>query len=178
MKASYIWLKHPHYTNIMQHSLLAYCVYPTLGTHNIQNISVIATSDGIQIEGHYTDNSGARELLVIMYNMHDPVPQYYLIPRHEGSPKRRKLHYRLNVDAGEWSVSIFVVENNQLPFSHVATPPVTVFIPNSSSKLPYYFNDLLTVRLMSSNLCIIPVLQVKCPRNPSSTAFRTPQNVS
>lgn len=110
----------------------------SLGTHDVQNISVIATSDGIQIEGHYIDNSEARGLLVIMYNVRDPVPQYYLITRHKGGPKRRKIHYRLNVDAGEWSVSIFVVENNRLPFSRVASPPATVFIPNSSSKLPYY----------------------------------------
>ena len=120
--------------------LLSFCLHTAaLGTHDVQNISVAAMSGGIQIEGHYTDNSEARGLLVIMYNVHDPVPQYYLIPRHKGGPKRRKLHYRLNVGAGEWLVSIFVVEKNRLPFSRVATLPVTVFIPNLSSKLHYYY---------------------------------------
>lgn len=158
----------------MPHSPM-HCVHTSSGTHDVQNISVVAINDEIQIEGHYIDNSEAEGLLVIMYNTNDSTPQYYLIPRHKSGPKRRKIHYRLTeVGAGELSVSTFVVEKNGLPFSQVATPPKAVFIPNSLSKL----NEWLTAQAMIPNLiCIIRAFQVKYNQHVSSTAFSPPQIV-
>lgn len=108
---------------------------PTSGTHDVQNVTVVAIGDGIQIEGHYIDNSEAEGLLVIMYKVPDPVPQYHLIPRRKSGPKRRKFHCRLTgAGAGEWLISVFVVEKDRLPLSRVATSPKVVFIPKLSSE--------------------------------------------
>ena len=127
------------------HTICQYALYYVhhcfihVGTHDVQNITVVTVDDGIQIEGHYIDNSESKGLLVIVYNTHDPnkyPPQYYSIRRHRIGPKRWKIRQNLtDIGAGEWLVSVFVVEKDRLPFYRVATPPKAVLIPNSSSKL-------------------------------------------
>ena len=109
------------------------------GTHDIQNLSVVAISSRIIVRGHFLDKSEAEGLLVIVYNIHDPdlyPPQYHLIPRSKSGSKGRKLKFELiRLGIGEVSISVFVVENNGLPFPQVVARPSVVYIPNSSSEL-------------------------------------------
>ena len=110
---------------------------------------MVTVDDGILIEGYYIDNSEAKGLLVIVYNTHDPnkySPRYYSIQRHRIGPKRWKIRQNLtDIGTGKWSVSVFVMERNGLPFSRVAMPPRTIIIPNSSSELSHNWLNVWSV---------------------------------
>ena len=110
-------------------STTVYYVY-CLGTHDIQNISVTSPHPSeIRVTGNFIDGSTATGVLVV-----DLIPtatcelcyHYHLIQR---NGEVTQVEGRItDVVGGEHSISVFVVENNGLPFNRTASTPQIVFI--------------------------------------------------
>lgn len=106
--------------------------YPYLvsdtGTHDIQNISITSTRPGeIRVTGDFIDGSTAAGILVVVSGI-DLEIGYNLILRKSG-----ELQLEGSVSGligGEYNNSIFVVEEDGLPFRRVATGLKSVLVGN------------------------------------------------
>ena len=99
-----------------------------LGTHDFQNISVTSPRPGvIQVTSDFLNESTATGILGVIHSTPEIV--YHLIKR-----ERYALHVADTiggVGGGDHSVSVFVVEENGLPFNRTASIPKHVTVENS-----------------------------------------------
>ena len=83
--------------------------------------------------GDFIDGSTATGLLIIIYSLtNDSDVHYIYIAR--GSMLQQSKSVDMNVTGlagGEYSISVFVVEENGLPFERVATSPKLVAVETS-----------------------------------------------
>ena len=99
--------------------LLINLIFP--GTHVFQNISVGSSSPGeIRMTGDFISGSSAIGILAIIYS-NDSNIHYQFISRSE-SP----MTFVSGLPNGQYEVSVFVVEENGLPFRRSATVPRNV----------------------------------------------------
>ena len=96
-----------------------------IGTHDIQNVSVSDPLPGtVRVTGDFIQGSTATGLLVIIYSPSNDCDIQYVNSKYDGQ----------NVDitvagltSSQYGVSVFVLENG-IPFSRVATLPLTVYM--------------------------------------------------
>ena len=108
-------------------------LYP--GSHDFQNITVSSSSPGeIGVTGDFIPGSLAIGILVVVYLAdYNTIINYYFIHRFSvcmSSPT--------NLPNGQYKVSVFVVEENGLPFNTSAITPRNVSL--TESKLHYTYN--------------------------------------
>ena len=101
------------------------CIHILEGTHDFQNVCVSSSSPGeISITGNFIDGSTANSILVIIYS--DSRSSYMFSPP---SNEEEKLMTRVTgLPSGQYNVSVFVVEENGLPFERSATKPRNVSV--------------------------------------------------
>ena len=88
------------------------------GTHDIQNISVTSPQPGeVRVTSDFIDGSTATGLLIIIYSLTNDSDVHYIVGGHNSG-----------LAGGEYSISVFVVEENGLPFERVATSPKLVAV--------------------------------------------------
>ena len=99
------------------------------GTHDIQNISVTSPQPGeVRVTGDFIDGSTATGLLIIIYSLTNDSDVHY-IAGGSTSQQPRNVHVSVpGLAGGEYSISVFVVEENGLPFERVATSPKLVAV--------------------------------------------------
>ena len=91
------------------------------GTHDIQNISVTSPQPGdVRVTGDFIDGSTATGLLIIIYSLTNDTNVHYIVGGHNSG-----------LAGGEYKTSVFVVEENGLPFERVATSPKLVAVETS-----------------------------------------------
>ena len=91
------------------------------GTHDIQNISVTSPQPGeVRVTGDFIDGSTATGLLIIIYSLTNDSNVHYIVGGHNSG-----------LAGGEYSISVFVVEENGLPFERVATSPKLIVVETS-----------------------------------------------
>ena len=109
-------------------SVLESTLIQLLGTHDIQNISVTSQRSGeVRVTGDLVDGSTADGVLVVVSNGSNS--HYHVI-----SSERDRPQVEDNISGlfhGQYSVSLFVVEKDGLPFTRVATRPRVVTVINS-----------------------------------------------
>ena len=99
------------------------------GTHNIQNITVSYSSPGeVTLTGNFINGLAARAILAVVYSdsLSDSNVYYMFSPL---SIKEEKLITNVSgLPSGMYSVSVFVVEDNGLPFNRSAATPRNVSV--------------------------------------------------
>ena len=103
-----------------------------LGTHDIQNISVTSPQPGeVRVTGDFIEGSTATGLLIIIYSLTNDSDVQYITG---GSTLQQPRNVHVSVPglaSGEYGISVFVVEENGLPFERVATSPKLVTVETS-----------------------------------------------
>ena len=96
-----------------------------IGTHDIQNISVTSPQPGeVRVTGDFIDGSTATGLLIIIYSANNTEYQLFQV--------RVKLEAVISgLLGGNYEVSVFVVEENGLPFSRAASKPKQITISSA-----------------------------------------------
>ena len=99
------------------------------GTHDVWEIFITSPSAGtIKIAGYFIPGSLATGVLVAVFN--SSKVSFHLLKR-----KGNELHNEgvlPNVRGGHHMVSVFVVEQNGLPFSRAATIPQNILVNGKS----------------------------------------------
>ena len=93
-------------------------MYSLSGTHDFWNISISPFSGAVRVTGRYIEGSPATGVLVIVSGDSD---SYYHIATRDGSDIQEATV--TGIAGGEYSVSVFVVEENGLPFERAANLP-------------------------------------------------------
>ena len=111
-----------------------------LGTHEIHNISVNNSPQPgeVRVTGNFIDGSTATGVLVIVIGDSEVI--YHNASR-DGTDKIKET-FITGLAGGEYSISVFVVEENGLPFERVATSPKLVAVETSKIVL---IEDLFNV---------------------------------
>ena len=107
-------------------------LHNVLGTHDIQNISVTSTQPGgIRVTGDFIEGSTAAGVLVIIYNPSDSNSNAPLYIQSSVSEGRNVTVDIGGLAIGRFGLSAFVVLEDGLPFTNVATKPRFVSVTNS-----------------------------------------------
>ena len=97
----------------------------------------------VRVTGDFIDGSTATGLLIIIYSLTSYSGVHY-ISEDTGSMLQQPRNVHISVPdlaGGEYSISVFVVEENGLPFERVATSPKLVTVETSKIVLiDYLFN--------------------------------------
>ena len=100
-----------------------------LGTHDVQNISVASPLPNIiRITGEFIQDSTSTGLLAVISPLdskHGPIN--HSIPRESNTSLRLRVK-DAHVSGGEYSISVFVVDESRLPFTRTASKPITVSV--------------------------------------------------
>ena len=133
-----------YYIHSKKNNALYYtCICLLSGTHDIQNISVTSPQPGeVRVTGDFIDGSTATGLLIIIYSLTNDSDVHYITG---GSTSQQPRNVHVSVPGladGEYSISVFVVEENGLPFERVATSPKLVTVETSKIVL---INDFFNV---------------------------------
>ena len=82
--------------------------------------------------GDFIDGSTATGLLIIIYSLTNDSDVNYITTGGSTSQQPRNVHVSVpGLAGGEYSISVFVVEENGLPFERVATSPKLVAVETS-----------------------------------------------
>ena len=99
-----------------------------VGTHDIQNISVTSPQPGeFRVTGDFIDGSTATGVLLIAIGDSEVI---YRKASRDGTDKIKET-FITGLAGGEYSISVFVVEENGRPFERVATSPKVVAVETS-----------------------------------------------
>ena len=94
----------------------------TKGTHDIQNVVIHSFNSEVRVTGDFIDGSMATGLLIVGYSLTDDSDVYYIYKDYE----QNIVASLTGLTGSQYGVSVFVVEENRLPFSRVATTPSLV----------------------------------------------------
>ena len=96
-----------------------------IGTHDIQNISVSSPLSGqVRVTGDFLEGSTATGVLVTLVNEGDV--QHHLSTR--GSNENEVESVIAGLAAGQYTVSVFVVDMDGIPLERTATKPRQVTV--------------------------------------------------
>ena len=122
---------------------MVYCLF--VGTHDFSGIFSSSLHPGeIKVTGNFTDDSTATGVLVIVIGGSEVI--YHKASR-DGTDKIKET-FITGLLGGNYSISVFVVEENGLPFERVATSPKPVDV--NKSKI-VQINDLFNVHRYSKS---------------------------
>ena len=99
-----------------------------VGTHDFREIMSSSLHPGeVRVTGSFTDDSTATGVLVVVIGDSEVI--YHKASR-DGTDKIKEILITY-LAGGEYSISMFVVEENGLPFERVATSPKLVIVETS-----------------------------------------------
>ena len=105
------------------------------GTHDIQNIVVYSSISGqIQVSGVLVQGATAVGILIIVYPLDRVNLNVYYFKALETTVTNTITTTVTGLSAGQYRVSIFVLENTGLPFSRSATVPKRITVQTSNGK--------------------------------------------
>ena len=98
------------------------------GTHDFQSVTVSSPSSGvIRVTGDFTNGSSATSVLIIIYSTDNHNNIYYTIS--SLSTEGQTLVTNISgLPSGPYNVSVFVLEENGLPFNRSASTPRNVLV--------------------------------------------------
>ena len=96
------------------------------GTHEVQQIMINSTPQGVKVSGNFVSQSSAQGILAIVYSLSEPNIYYLLVPRSFGDQRASTLFKC--IPNGAYNVSLFSVEMNGHPFSRTATRVKSLFV--------------------------------------------------
>ena len=101
------------------------------GTHDLQNISVSSPFPGqVRVTGDFIEGSTAIGYMTVTLSSSEL--HYHMVPR---VGKQHVIESVLSGFAGgQYSISLFVIGENGLPFERVATTPRVTSVNDSTSK--------------------------------------------
>ena len=103
--------------------ILVYCNQFRPGSHGFQNVTVSSSSPGeVSVTGDFISGSSAIGILSVVYSPDNESNIYYQFIPHSDIP----MTIMSNLPDGQYKVSVFVVEENGLPFNKSATTPRNV----------------------------------------------------
>ena len=108
-------------------SLLSHWSLDLLGTHDVQDVTVMPTPGGVTATGYFVDKSSAVGVLLIVFSlMNEDGIRYMFIPRPRESQDIETTLTGLS--EGDYQVSFFVVDEGGLPFNRSANLPRNISI--------------------------------------------------
>ena len=111
------------------------CIYPnsTIGTHDIQNITVTSSvTDEIRVTGDFVNWSSATGVFLIFYSFSNQSDVYYILQvLPEGNIKIDMTSTGLT--GTRYGVSVFALEDG-LPFPRVVTLPKNITVANNNDQ--------------------------------------------
>ena len=102
-----------------------------LGTHVVQKIMTISRLGEIVISGEFLEGSTAVGLLAVVYsinNLKASNVNYFFIKRPTSQKMFSATIHGVFSTSGPHNVSFFAVEENGLPFAHIATKVRELFV--------------------------------------------------
>ena len=108
------------------HSQEYYLLYT--GTHDIQEIALTSATGGVNISGAFVEHSTATGILVVVCTVteSDTLNYYLFVPR--SFEQQRTSAVLECIPSGTYNVSLFTVEESDLPFNRAATKVRTLSI--------------------------------------------------
>jgi hypothetical protein len=118
------------------------------GTHDIQNIFVSSSSAGeISVTGNFVNGSTATAMLVIVYS--DRFSEVYYMSSPPSSQEGRVMTNIGGLPFGSYKASVFVVEENGLPFNRSATTPRSVSVLEGGQGKLLYTREITVVHTLA-----------------------------
>ena len=104
-----------------------YCYIACIGTHDIQRISIASPLPNIiRIAGEFIRGSSSIGVVVVTFPLDLQLGlSYRFIPRESTTSLRVE---NIRVPGGDYSISVFVVEESGLPFTRTASTPINVTV--------------------------------------------------
>ena len=101
------------------------------GTHDIQNVSItpFQQTGEVQVFGDFVTGTSATSALLIIYS--NELTRYHLALCGDNGRLDTTIP---NLPGGTYKVSVFTIEENDLPFGRVVTRPITIHVSSNSSK--------------------------------------------
>ena len=98
------------------------------GTHNVQHITVTSKLGVVNISGDFVEGSTAIGILAIVYALteSDTLDYYLLVPRLLGHQRASTVFEC--IQSGTYNVSLFSMEEGDLPFNRAATKVRTLSV--------------------------------------------------
>ena len=108
-------------------SLLSHWSLDLLGTHDVQDVTVMPTPGGVTVTGYFVDKSSAVGVLLIMFSLtNEDDISYVFVPRpRESQDIERTL---TGLSEGDYQVSFFVMDEDGLPFNRSANLPRNISV--------------------------------------------------
>ena len=107
------------------------------GTHDVQNISVTSPVPGeLEVSGYLLQHGTAGGLLVMLYSLdlNKNNDRYFQIVRKSGTDNNSISAKYQGLNGGHYGVSVFILEENGLPFGRSAASPKIVDIERNTGK--------------------------------------------
>ena len=99
-----------------------------LGTHDIHNISVTSPMPGeIRVTGYLINGSSTIGILIIVYSISEDTHVYYNFVPHD-TEQQGVYDVAMDLQDGQYEVSVYVMEESGLPFKRAAARPDSVWI--------------------------------------------------
>ena len=125
-------------------------MHPFTGTHDVQSILIYSPSSGqIRVSGVLVQGATAVGMVIIVYPLdHVNLNVYYFEALETVVPNKITATVT-GLSAGQYSVSVFVLEDNGLPFNRSASAPKNITVQNGKGQIK--------CACMTHNLLIIHV---------------------
>jgi hypothetical protein len=109
----------------------------TTGTHDFQNIQIyLLNSSQIQVSGVFVQGASAVGILIIVYRLdHVNLSSVYYFEALETTITNAITTTVTGLSDGHYGISIFILEDNGLPFHRSASAPKSLFVQNGKGQI-------------------------------------------
>ena len=115
------------YSYLVIHALSQEHHFLYTGTHDVQEI-VLTSATGVYISGAFVERSTATGILAVVYAVTEPdTLRYYLSVPRSFEQQRTSAVFEC-IPRGKYNVSLFAVEESDLPFNRAATKVRTLSV--------------------------------------------------
>ena len=126
------------------------------GTHDIQNIQIYSPGSGhVRIAGVFVQGATAMGILVIIYPLDHVNLNVYYFEAFKTMITNTIATAVTGLSAGQYGISVFIIEDGGLPFNRSATAPKRLFVQNGKGQIKciQLYNYTLLVVLFISIVC-------------------------
>lgn len=106
-----------------------------IGTHDIQNIQIYSPSPGqVRVSGVFVQGATAVGILVIIYPLDHVNLNVYYFEAFETITNTIATTVT-GLSAGQYGISVFILEDGGLPFNRSASAPKRLFVQNGKGQI-------------------------------------------
>ena len=106
------------------------------GTHDIQNIQIYSSSSGqVRLSGVFVRGATAMGILVIIYPLDHVNLNVYYFEAFETMITNTIATTVTGLSAGQYGISVFILEDGGLPFNRSASAPKILFVQNGKGQI-------------------------------------------